>query len=384
MAARKKQIEIAESPAEGAGTAPAAKRASRVSQADVPRHTIDEALRVARALAEQYGKQPARPIDVAAAMGMLPTSGTFRTITGASVAYGFTEGGAQADQIALTDLGRRVVAPTEEGDDLAAKREALLRPRVVREFLEKYDSSQLPRADIGRNVLESMGVPADATERTMKLIIDGADHLGLIMEISGRRLVNVRAATPAIRADPEDLLYDEEEGDDEGLADAAAPGAPEAPAVAAPPAAAPQDRKDNRRVFISHGKDRKIVAHLKELLSYGEYEPVVSVERETTSKPVPDKVMDDMRSCGAGIIHVGTERKVRDDEGAEYEMLNQNVLIEIGAAMALYEGRFILLVEKGTSLPSNLQGLYRVEYEGQALDGDATLKLLKAFKDFKG
>lgn len=36
-----------------------ATRRTRVSQADVPSHTLTEALRVANALAEQYGKQPA-------------------------------------------------------------------------------------------------------------------------------------------------------------------------------------------------------------------------------------------------------------------------------------------------------------------------------------
>lgn len=39
----------------------------------------------------------------------------------------------------MTDLGRRIVAPTVEGDDIAATREALMRQRVVREFLERYD-----------------------------------------------------------------------------------------------------------------------------------------------------------------------------------------------------------------------------------------------------
>lgn len=139
----------------------------------------------------------------------------------------------------------------------------------------------------------------------------------------------------------------------------------------------------NRKVFISHGKNRKIVEQVKELLSFGDFEPVVSVEKETTSKPVPDKVMDDMRECGAGIINVGSERKVIDQQGEEHVILNQNVLIEIGAAMALYAGRFILLVEKGVELPSNLQGLYQVRYEGEELGGDATIKLLKAFNEFK-
>ena len=59
------------------------------------------------------------------------------------------------------------------------------------------------------------------------------------------------------------------------------------------------------------------------------------------------------------------------------------MLIEIGAAMALYGRRFILLVKEGIKLPSNLQGLYEVRYRGDALDGDATIKLLEAINDIK-
>ena len=53
------------------------------------------------------------------------------------------------------------------------------------------------------------------------------------------------------------------------------------------------------------------------------------------------------------------------------------------AAMALYGRRFILLKQKDVRLPSNLSGLYEVRYECEKLDVDATLKLLKAFNDFK-
>jgi predicted nucleotide-binding protein len=59
------------------------------------------------------------------------------------------------------------------------------------------------------------------------------------------------------------------------------------------------------------------------------------------------------------------------------------VLIEIGAAMALYGRRFILLVLDGVTLPSNLQGLYEVRYVGEALDGEATIRLLEAINDIK-
>ena len=119
------------------------------------------------------------------------------------------------------------------------------------------------------------------------------------------------------------------------------------------------------------------------MLAQPEIGAVVSVDRESVSKPVPQKVMDDMRECGAGIIHVMSEQKLLDPEGTEHRLVNQNVLIEIGAAMALYGDQFILLVETGTTLPSNLQGLYEVRYTGDELGYEATMKVLKVLNQFK-
>jgi predicted nucleotide-binding protein len=136
------------------------------------------------------------------------------------------------------------------------------------------------------------------------------------------------------------------------------------------------------KVFISQGSNKKILEQLKEIVRYGKFDPVVSVEKETVSKPVPEKVMDDMRSAQASVIHVAVEKMLADDEGKIHPQINPNVLIEIGAAMALHKRRFILLVENGVQLPSNLQGLYECRYDGESLDGFATMKLLKAFNEF--
>lgn len=93
--------------------------------------------------------------------------------------------------------------------------------------------------------------------------------------------------------------------------------------------------------------------------------------------------MGDMRMCGAAIIHVEDEQRLMDKEAKEHIVLNPNVLIEIGAAMALYGRRFILLVKEGIKLPSNLQGLYEVRYSGDSLDGNDTIKLLEAINEMK-
>jgi hypothetical protein len=98
------------------------------------------------------------------------------------------------------------------------------------------------------------------------------------------------------------------------------------------------------RAFIGHGKSRAIVTQIRELLTFGNLAPVASVDRESTAIPVPEKVFEDMRSCAAGVIHVSSEGELLDAQGNKHMHINQNVLIEIGAAMALYKKRVILLV----------------------------------------
>jgi hypothetical protein len=142
MAPRKSPPKAATPPA--AADASQAKKRTRMLQEDVPAYSLEQALRVPKAIADNYAYKPTRPLNVAGAMRMTPTSGPFRTITGAAVAYGLTTGAAQAPEIAIAPLGLRVVRPTSEGDDIAAKREALMRPKVMGEFLRRYDGAAIP------------------------------------------------------------------------------------------------------------------------------------------------------------------------------------------------------------------------------------------------
>ena len=64
-------------------------------------------------------------------------------------------------------------------------------------------------------------------------------------------------------------------------------------------------------------------------------------------------------------------------------MLNDNVLIEIRAAFVLYDKRVVLVWDKRLPVPSNLQGLYRSEFEGDDLSWSAGMKLMKAIRGFK-
>jgi len=372
---------VAQSQAKRRVVAKDAKR-SYVSQSDVPASSLEEALRVPQTLADNYAGKAATPLQVASALNMTPTGGQFRKLCGASIAYGFIKGGYNAEQIALEPLGKRIVQPTKEGDDIAARREAVLRPRVVGEFLREYNNSPLPRRDIALNVLMEKGVPRDRVEIVHDLIVASAQTVGFLRDIKGKQYVDLIGSSSEI-VEPQEASMTQE--DPRLTLLSVVNPSPSIPGPVLPVITPGQsDGAANRRVFITHGKNKTFLEPIKRLLAFGELTPIISVEHQSVSKPVPDKVMDDMRSCSASIIHVESEQVLLDREATEHIVINPNVLIEIGAAMALYGRRFILLVREGVQLPSNLQGLYEVRYFGDALDGDATIRLLEAINALKG
>ena len=88
-----------------------------------------------------------------------------------------------------------------------------------------------------------------------------------------------------------------------------------------------------------------------------------------------------LRNCNAAVICVTPDENEKRDNGTYG--INQNVLIEIGAAFVLYDKKVVLIWEKSVAVPSNLQGLYRCEFDGNELSWSAGMRLMKAVSNFK-
>jgi predicted nucleotide-binding protein len=88
-----------------------------------------------------------------------------------------------------------------------------------------------------------------------------------------------------------------------------------------------------------------------------------------------------MKQCNCAIINVSADEQEKREDGTYG--VNPNVLTEIGGAFLRYDRKVILLVDKRVELTSNLQGLYRCEYEGDELIFSTYLKLQKALTEFK-
>jgi hypothetical protein len=122
-----------------------------------------------------------------------------------------------------------------------------------------------------------------------------------------------------------------------------------------------------------------IVEQVKDVLDLDDIDYEVAGEEESTAIPVPQKVLSAMRRCSAGVMIVSAD----DDKAAAAGTINSNVVIEIGAAFVLYDQKVGLLWDKRLKVHSNLQGLYRSEFEGSELTFAAGTRLAKAVKGFR-
>jgi Predicted nucleotide-binding protein containing TIR-like domain len=132
------------------------------------------------------------------------------------------------------------------------------------------------------------------------------------------------------------------------------------------------------RVFITCRASGKILEQVKELVAFGQIEPIVFRRHETATAPLLSSLMEQMRGCDTAIVEVDANVLPREAE----PRIQAEVLLEIGAAMALYGRNFVLLVEDQVALPLNLQGLCECRYRGDELNMAAMMELLRAFSGF--
>ena len=334
----------------GEDSAPMRAQKKRVSQGDVPSVPLDEALRVPRAIADKLAKQPSRPMHVAAAMDLSPTSSKFRQICGAAIGYGLTVGGPNAAEISLTELGRRAVSPTAEGEELAAKRAAVLTPTIERDFLTKYDGNPLPPGEFAKNVLEDLGVPTGTGARVYDVIRANAEAVGFIKPIKDKEFVDLETR-------PE--VNEVEGGTPHENADLAVGESVAVYEVDSIPAThvVPASASHGHKVFVSAVDSGEVAEQIKTLLEFGGHEVVLAHEElpDSSGGVEPLDVIGVMRSCVAGVIFV----KSADDGQA---ILLPIEFMQIGAAIALFGKRFVLLIREDVSTPSDLGQIEVIRY----------------------
>ncbi len=82
----------------------------------------------------------------------------------------------------LSETGRRILAPTYEGEKEEGIKKALFIPSVLSRFYTDYDGSPIPSEDIFQNVLETRyDVPRERTAEAIELLKENARYAGALV-----------------------------------------------------------------------------------------------------------------------------------------------------------------------------------------------------------
>jgi hypothetical protein len=145
-----------------------------------PARTIEQALKVPRALKEKNGGNPWATEQVAAALGVGASGTSFYYTSASSRDYGLTTGSRETAEIALTDLGRQAVYPQSGEAQKQTLLEAFQNVDLFRRVLQHYGGNNLPENPFLANTLQqTFGIDPKSQDEFVDVFTKNCRFLGI-------------------------------------------------------------------------------------------------------------------------------------------------------------------------------------------------------------
>jgi len=171
-------------------SAPRAK-ASVGAQAKFPRHSVEKALRIPKAIYDQNAGKPTSLSDAAKFTTGGSANGPFRVEVASAKKYGFltSEDGKLAPEL----RARKAIAPQSESDRLVALREAVLNAPDLSDVYNHYRGENLPDDQFFKNALvDRFHIPADKVVEFLQVFYESMRSAQLLDEAGERpKLIDV-------------------------------------------------------------------------------------------------------------------------------------------------------------------------------------------------
>ena len=87
-----------------------------------------------------------------------------------------------------------------------------------------------------------------------------------------------------------------------------------------------------------------------------------------------------MIECGSAILVLSKDEQFTDSRGNTIWRPAENVVHEVGAASFAYDGRIVIMKEKGLDLPTNFSDIGYIEFEADMVEA----KTADIFKELIG
>jgi hypothetical protein len=160
-------------------------------QAKYPRHSVEQALRIPKAIYEQNAGNPCTVKEAAAFTGATSVSGNFNVEVSSAKKYGFLS--SDGGKLVLEDRARKAIAPQSETDRVTALREAVLAAPDLSTVYNFYRGENLPDDQFFINALtDRFGIPTDKVAEFREVFNESIRAADLLDESGERpRLIDV-------------------------------------------------------------------------------------------------------------------------------------------------------------------------------------------------
>ena len=125
------------------------------------------------------------------------------------------------------------------------------------------------------------------------------------------------------------------------------------------------------RTFVGHGTNQRPLQQLKGLLDMWDVPYSVAQDEPHVGRTLHEKVESLMRQCVCGVFLCTGDDRGMDNTGVSVFRPRQNVILELGMAMQMYERRIVICKEDIAVLPTNCSNLGFIEFKGDNLVGSA-------------
>lgn len=145
-------------------------QSSRSAPAKYPRHAIDKALRIPKAILDQNAGKPCTRKEAAGYVGV-GFSGPFTVEVSSSSKYGFLD--PQEDgKIKVSALAMRILRPKDEKSALQGYREAIFKAPGISDVYKHYRGENIPDDQFFKNtIVDTCRIPEDKFEEFKKVFI---------------------------------------------------------------------------------------------------------------------------------------------------------------------------------------------------------------------
>ncbi len=350
---------------------------------EFPKDNFELALKVAQALENKNGGNPLPPQEVAIALGRSPGSSAFRILLSSSIKYGLTTGSYNMSRITLTTLGKDIVEPKDEESGKMAIAKSIMKPELFTKVFDYYKGKKVPDSNFFENTLfRDFAIPKKQTKTFVEIFMSNIEYLGLIKQtttgpwFASEISVNLKIREQKSK-ETEEKKNDQQQVKIDGNEEETTDSNPKRNDIPSSP-----KYKRPSAIFLGHGQNQKPLDQLIKILDEYGIPHKEAVDEANAGKPIPTKVADTMRECGAAILIFTADEKFQDQDGKEILRPSENVVHELGAASVLYDNRIIIFKENGVSLASNFSGIGYIPFEKDKLN-DKHGELFRELVNFK-